>query len=115
MKLLKQFWNIFYPRKGIEENGTKQFEIRAAVDWKENQFIRAGYSANADIVLERKDQLLAISKGLLLIEKDITYVEVELAPQTFEKRVIKTGLSDGINIEIVERISEIDKIKAAAL
>jgi HlyD family secretion protein len=40
---------------------------------------------------------------------------VELAPQTFEKRVIKTGLSDGINIEIVERISEIDKIKAAAL
>jgi HlyD family secretion protein len=101
--------------KGIEENGTIQFEIRAAVDLKENQFIRAGYSANADIVLERKDQVLAISEGLLLIEKDTTYVEVEVAPQTFEKRAIKTGLSDGINIEIVEGISETDKIKAAAL
>ncbi len=101
--------------KGIEENGTIQFEIRAAVDLKENQFIRAGYSANADIVLERKNQVLAISEGLLLIEKDTTYVEVEVSPQTFEKRVIKTGLSDGINIEILAGISESDKIKAAAL
>ena len=101
--------------KGVEENGTIQFEIRAAVDLKENQFIRAGYSANADIVLERKDQVLAVNEGLLLIENDTTYVEIETAPQQFEKRVVKTGLSDGINIEILDGISESDKIKAAAL
>jgi len=101
--------------KGIEENGTIQFEIRAAVDLKENQFIRAGYSANADIVLERKDQVLAVNEGYLLIEKDTTYVEVEVAPQQFEKRIVKTGLSDGINIEIIEGLSETDKIKAATL
>ena len=101
--------------KGIEENGTIQFEIRAAVDLKENQFIRAGYSANADIVLERKDQVLAVNEGFLLIEKDTTYVEVEVAPQQFEKRIVKTGLSDGINIEIIEGLSETDKIKAATL
>ncbi|MDD3636283.1 MAG: efflux RND transporter periplasmic adaptor subunit [Bacteroidales bacterium] len=101
--------------KGIEENGTIQFEIRAAVDLKENQFIRAGYSANADIVLERKDQVLAVNEGYLLIEKDTTYVEVEVSPQQFEKRIVKTGLSDGINIEIIEGLSETDKIKAATL
>jgi HlyD family secretion protein len=38
-------------------------------------------------------------------------VEVETGPQTFEKRVIKTGLSDGINVEVLEGISKEDKIK----
>jgi len=101
--------------KGVEENGAVQFEIRAAVNLKENQFIRAGYSANADIVLDKREQVLAINEGLLKFEDDTTYVEVEVAPQTFEKRIIKTGLSDGLVIQIVEGVSETDKIKAAAL
>lgn len=101
--------------KGVEENGAVQFQIRAAVNLKENQFIRAGYSANADIVLDKKEQVLAISEGLLKFENDTTYVEVEVSPQTFEKRYIKTGLSDGLVIQIVEGITETDKIKSAAL
>jgi len=101
--------------KGVEENGAVQFEIRAAVNLKENQFIRAGYSANADIVLEKKEQVLAINEGLLKFEDDTTYVEIEVAPQTFEKRMVKTGLSDGLVIQVVEGLTETDKIKAAAL
>lgn len=101
--------------KGVEENGAVQFEIRAAVNLKENQFIRAGYSANADIVLEKREQVLAINEGLLKFEKDTAYVEVEVAPQTFEKRVVKTGLSDGLVIQVLEGVSETDKIKAAAM
>lgn len=101
--------------KGVEENGAVQFEIRAAVNLKENQFIRAGYSANADIVLEKREQVLAINEGLLKFENDTAYVEVEVAPQTFEKRVVKTGLSDGLVIQVLEGVSETDKIKAAAM
>ncbi len=100
--------------KGVEENGAIQFEIRADVQLKEDQFIRAGYSANADIVLERKDQVLAINESLLKFDGDTAYVEVETSPQTFEKRIVKTGLSDGLVIEILEGLTADEKIKAAA-
>lgn len=100
--------------KGVEINGAVQFEIKADVKLKEKQFIRAGYSANADIVLDRVDSVLAISESLLQFEKDTTYVEVETAPQIFEKRIIQTGLSDGINIEVKSGLSKEDKIKKSA-
>jgi HlyD family secretion protein len=98
--------------KGVEENGAIQFEIRAAVELKDQQFIRAGYSANADIVLERVEQVMAINESMLLFEGDSTYVEVETSPEQFEKRFIKTGLSDGIVIQVIEGLSMSDKIKA---
>lgn len=98
--------------KGKEENGAIQFEIKANVVLKDNQFIRAGYSANANIVLEKKDSVLVIPEGLLKFEKDSSFVEVETAtPQTFEKRMVKTGISDGINIEITEGLTKADKVK----
>ncbi len=97
--------------KGAEVNGAVQFEIKADVNLLNDQFIRAGYSANANIVLDRADSVLAISESLLLFEGDTVYVEVEIAPQEFEKRYIKTGLSDGINIEVLEGLSKDDKIK----
>lgn len=98
--------------KGIEENGAIQFEIRAAVELKDQQFIRAGYSANADIVLERVEEVMAINESLLKFEGDSVYVEVETSPQEYEKRYIKTGLSDGIVIEVIEGLSMNDKIKS---
>jgi HlyD family secretion protein len=98
--------------KGVEESGAIQFEIRADVRRDVSHFIRAGYSATADIVLERKDSVLAVEESLLIFDNGDTYVEVETAePQVFEKRAIKTGISDGINIEIKEGITTEDKIK----
>jgi HlyD family secretion protein len=97
--------------KGAEVNGAVQFEIKADVKLMEDQFIRAGYSANANIVLDRADSVLAISESLLRFENDTAFVEVETEPQVFEKRYIKTGLSDGINIEVLEGLSKEDKIK----
>jgi HlyD family secretion protein len=101
--------------KGVVENGAVQFEIKADVDLKKGQFIRAGYSANADIVLEKKDKVLAVREGDLLFEGDSNFVEVETAPQKFEKRLIKTGISDGINIEVISGLTEKDKIKVQQL
>ena len=98
--------------KGVEENGAIQFEIQADVKLKKNEFIRSGYSANADIVLQRADSVLAVPEGLLLFEGDSTiYVEVETAPQVFKKQVIKTGLSDGINIQVLSGLKKDTKIK----
>jgi HlyD family secretion protein len=97
--------------KGVEENGAIQFEIKANVALQEDQFIRAGYSANAKVVLDRTDSVMAIPESLLQFEKDSAYVEVEVAPQQYEKRFIKTGLSDGINVEIKSGLTLEDKIK----
>ncbi|HCE57657.1 MAG TPA: efflux transporter periplasmic adaptor subunit [Prolixibacteraceae bacterium] len=98
--------------KGKEENGAIQFEIKADVKLKEGQFIRAGYSANANIVLDRKDSVMVIPEGMLKFENDSSYVEIQTGvEQQFEKRFVKTGLSDGINIEITEGLTKTDKVK----
>jgi HlyD family secretion protein len=98
--------------KGVAENGAIQFQIRAKVELEKNFFIRAGYSANADIVLERRDSVLAVAEGLIVFKGDTAFVEVETSPQNFVKRQVKTGLSDGVNIEVLEGLSKTDKLKA---
>jgi HlyD family secretion protein len=97
--------------KGVEEEGAIQFEIRAKLKLKKSHFIRAGYSANADIVLEKRDNVLAIQESLLQFEADKAFVEVENGTQQFEKRYIEVGISDGIHIEIVNGLSKDDKVK----
>jgi HlyD family secretion protein len=101
--------------KGVEEAGAIQFEIKAKVELKDSTFIRAGYSANADIVLGKRDNVLAIREGLLQFAGDSVYVEVEKEEQKFEKVLVETGLSDGINIEVLGGVDAETKIKSAAL
>jgi HlyD family secretion protein len=97
--------------KGITDQGTIKFQIRAAVKLSEKLFLRSNYSANADIVLEKRENIVAINEGNLIVEDKAQFVEVETGPQKFEKREVKTGVSDGINIEILEGLKEGDKIK----
>lgn len=100
--------------KGVEENGAIQFEIKADVILRNDQFIRAGYSANADIVLDKVDSVLAVPESVIQFENDTAFVEVETDPQIFEKRTVTLGLSDGILIEIIAGITENEKIKIPA-
>ncbi len=88
--------------KGALVEGTVQFEIRAAIQPQQDLFIRAGSSANADIVLERKDAVLSIDEAALRFDGDRTYVDVEQPSGELEPRDVKVGISDGIYIEILE-------------
>lgn len=97
--------------KGVEENGAIQFEIKADVKLKEGQFIRAGYSANASIVLEKRDSVLTIPEAVLKFDETKAYVEVETDSQVFVKRFIVTGLSDGLNIEVMDSLTIDDMLK----
>jgi HlyD family secretion protein len=97
--------------KGKEEQGAIQFEVRAAVLQRSDHFLRAGYSANADIVLERKEKVLAVKESNLIFEDSKVFVEVQKEPGVFEKAEIKTGISDGINIEVLEGLTTESKIK----
>ena len=97
--------------KGVTDQGTIKFTIRAAVQLEKELFLRSNYSANADIVLDKRENALAINEGDLIIEGDKTFVEVETAPQAFAKREIRTGLSDGISIEVISGLREGEKVK----
>ncbi len=98
--------------KGVEDNGAIQFEIKAALKLPEGEFIRAGYSANADIVLDRKDDVLTISEALIQYDKEQKpYVEIEVGDNQWERRDVTLGLSNGMIVEVVSGITEDDAIK----
>ncbi|MDQ3535092.1 MAG: efflux RND transporter periplasmic adaptor subunit [Bacteroidota bacterium] len=97
--------------KGIDDQGSIKFEIKAALLLSEKDFLRAGYSANADIVLAKKEQVMAVKESNLIFEDDKVFIEVETSPQNFEKRQITTGISDGINIEVLSGIDKDANIK----
>ncbi len=103
----------FIAPKGTEENGAVQFKIKADVTLDNSNFVRAGYSANADIVLERKDSVLSIKESLLRFDKktEEPYVEVKTGEGKFEKKTIKLGLSDGVNVQILSGVTKDDEIK----
>ncbi len=103
----------FIAPKGTEEGGAVQFKIKADVTLDNEHFVRAGYSANADIILEKKDSVLAIKEALLRFHKktEKPYVEVKTSDGKFEKRDLKLGTSDGENIEILEGVTKEDEIK----
>ncbi len=102
----------FISPKGEELEGTVNFKIKAAiVDNTSETFLRAGYSANADIILEKRDQVVAINERDLIIEDDKSFVELVVGDQEYEKKEITTGLSDGILIEVIEGIDTTTQIK----
>ena len=103
----------FIAPKGNEDQGTVQFKIEGDVYLDNSIFIRAGYSANASLVLEKKDSIMVISEALLQFDKisNDPYVEVKNDKGTFERKNIELGISDGINVEIISGLSMEDKIK----
>ena len=103
----------FIAPKGVEETGAVQFKIEGDVEVKEGVYIRAGYSANASLVLEKKDSILVISEALLQFDRSTNkpYVEISTGDQKFERRDIEIGISDGVNVEIVSGLDENDDVK----
>jgi len=103
----------FIAPKGVEDQGAVQFTIEANIEIPDSVFIRAGYSANASIILEKKENVLSIKEAWLQFDKETEqpYVDVEIAENEYERRDLELGVSDGINVEILSGITESDKIK----
>jgi RND family efflux transporter, MFP subunit len=103
--------------KGTEENGAIMFEIKAAARIPRDVFVRSGYSANAEIVLNSAKDVITIPESVIEFNKDTASVQIlkSTDPQTFEKRIIKTGLSDGINIEVKSGLKKGEKLRGAVI
>jgi HlyD family secretion protein len=103
----------FIAPKGVEESGAVQFKIEGDVQVNDSIMIRAGYSANASLVLEKRDSIMVIPEALLQFDKetDEPFVEVSVGDQEFERKDIEIGLSDGVNVEVVSGLTEEDEVK----
>lgn len=101
--------------KATDQNGANQFEIKAAVNLPSNATnIRSGYSANAEIVLAEAKNVLAVQESAIEFDGDDTYVYVikgEGDKQTYERRKVQTGISDGIHIEIRSGVKPNERIR----
>lgn len=103
----------FIAPKGVEESGAVKFKIEGDVTVSDSVLIRAGYSANASLTLEKKDSIMVIPEALLQFDRetDEPYVEVATGDQEFERRDVEIGISDGVNVEIVSGLEMEDEVK----
>ena len=103
----------FLAPKGVEENGAVQFTIKADVIISPSVKIRAGYSANAKIDIASRYSVMCIREALLQFNRitDQPFVEIRNASGRFIKKNVELGLSDGINVEILDGVEEKDQIK----
>lgn len=104
--------------KATEENGVILFEVKAAVHIPTGVFVRAGYSANARIVIENREGVQSLPESTIEFEGNKSYVYLLTSPensaeQTFERREVQIGLSDGLHIEIIQGVASGDKIRGA--
>lgn len=102
--------------KGTESNGAVLFVIKAAAQIPDTLTIRAGYSANAEIVLNSRSHVLAIPETTVEFEGDSTYVyrltsAEGVMPQQFERIPVEVGLSDGLFIEVVSGVTTDMKLR----
>ena len=98
--------------KGTKENGAVFFEMKAKAILPDDVFVRAGYSANAEIIFDHAAGVV-IPESCISYEDDETYVYrcVKEDPQDFEKLAVKVGLSDGVNVVITEGLTAGDKVR----
>jgi HlyD family secretion protein len=103
----------FVAPQGVEEQGAVQFKIEANIVLEDSFFVRAGYSANATLVIGQKENVLAIKEAWVQFneETDEAFVELELGGQEFESKTIELGISDGIMVEVLEGLTMSDKVK----
>ena len=99
--------------KGVKENGAVQFDIEASIEISKSDYIRAGLSANASIILDEAKGVLTIQESLLQYDKETKkpFVEISVGDQEFERKDVELGISDGITAHVKSGISETEDIK----
>jgi HlyD family secretion protein len=92
-----------------EDNATR-FPVEISVHPGPGIVLRAGYSANADVIIERRDSVLTVPERLVRTEKDTSRVTILRPDGTREERIVRLGLSDAINVEVLEGLNAGDRV-----
>lgn len=104
--------------KGVENNGANQFEIKAAITVPDSVQIRSGYSANAEIVLQKAKKIIAIPESTVEFKDDSTFIYIltdSIPEQKFKRQQVTLGMSDGIKVEIKKGLQAKQKVRGAEI
>jgi len=101
---------ILISLKAKKEDNTTVFPVEIKIDETDGALLRAGYSANAHIIIDRRDSVLTIPERVVTFRNDSAFVKIPKAENESEERYIKTGLSDAILIEVLEGLSEDEEV-----
>lgn len=96
--------------KAKKQDNTTLFDVEIEVTDQGSKVLRAGYSANADIIISKKDSILVIPERLVTFAEDTVRVEVQDSLGNIDFKDIEVGLSDGLNIEVVSGLDLGEKI-----
>jgi HlyD family secretion protein len=96
--------------KAKKEDNTTVFPVEIKIDEVKNTVLRAGYSANAHIIIARRDSVLSIPERVVTFRNDSAFVKIPVGEEGSEERFIKTGLSDAILIEVLEGLEENEEV-----
>lgn len=102
----------FVSPKGEAEEGVVKFEIKAAImPYEDDVFLRAGYSANGDIIINRKDSVITVQERDVIYEDDKSYVDLVTGDQETDRHEVELGLSDGLLVEVINGLDTTQQIK----
>ncbi|UCE66902.1 MAG: efflux RND transporter periplasmic adaptor subunit [Candidatus Zixiibacteriota bacterium] len=96
--------------KAKKQDNTTLFDLEIQITETGDKTLRAGYSANADIIISKKDSILVIPERLVEFKGDTAFVEIADSAGAVESRKIEVGLSDGLNIEIIDGLALGDNV-----
>jgi HlyD family secretion protein len=98
--------------KAKEEQGSTLFDVEVSIDVTGGAFLRAGYSANADVIIREKADVLLVPERVVAFEAEKAYVELPPAKSGVEpeRREIEVGLSDGLSVEVLSGLAEGDEV-----
>jgi HlyD family secretion protein len=96
--------------KAKKEDNTTVFPVEIRIDEMDDAVLRAGFSANANIIIAQRDSVLAIPERVVTFRNDSAFVQIPIGEQGSEERFIKTGLSDAINIEVLDGLQEGEEV-----
>src|SRR6185503_20280724 len=97
-----------------QKDGATLFDVEIELDPSNKITLRAGYSANADLIIREKKDVLTIPERLVTFEDGGKKAFVELPgpdDKAEPKKVpVTLGISDGLNVEVVSGLKSGDKL-----
>jgi HlyD family secretion protein len=103
--VLRKIW-----LKAQKKDNATVFPIEILIPGARNTTLRAGYSANANIIVQKKNNVLTIPERVVTFRNDSSFVRIPLGQGKDQEKLIKTGLSDAISIEVVSGLKEGDEV-----
>jgi HlyD family secretion protein len=96
--------------KAQKKDNATMFPIEILIPGAKSSVLRAGYSANANIIIQRKINVLTLPERVITFRNDSSFVKVPTGQNKDQEKLIKTGLSDAINIEVVSGLKEGEEV-----